>query len=110
MGMKIWELHGMQLGGAIRSTPDGDANVDGLVLSEKAYLLAVRDFRPHQLVELVRRHGPDGAAAALIAHYGEGQVNDPLTGRGLRSARSGGTEPMVRRSDELGDTALARER
>ena len=56
--MRIWELHGMQCEGAIRSTPDGEADVLGLVFSEKAYLLTLRDYRPHQLVSLVRGAGP----------------------------------------------------
>lgn len=53
--MKIWEVHAMRLEGAIRTTPDGEADVAGLVFSEKGYLLAVRDFRPHELVDIDRK-------------------------------------------------------
>ena len=63
MASRIWEVHSQSLGGSIRTTFQGDADIDGLVLSEKAYLLAVRDFRPRQLVEMVRSEGPEGAAA-----------------------------------------------
>ena len=55
---KIWELHSLSLGGAIRTTADGRAEIDGLVLSEKAYFLAVSAFRPAQLVGMVARLGP----------------------------------------------------
>ncbi|MCC6382487.1 MAG: hypothetical protein IT304_08250 [Dehalococcoidia bacterium] len=93
MSMKLWELHGLHLDGAIRSTPDGHAEVAGLVLSEKAYLMALRDFRPHQLLDLVRRHGPTTAARKLVGHYA-------ADGRRLVLARSASPEPMVCRSDE----------
>ena len=56
--MKIWEVHWPWSDGAIRTTADGDADVRGLLLSEKAYLLAMRDFRPAQLVGLVEELGP----------------------------------------------------
>jgi len=97
--MRIWELHGLRLEGAIRSTPDGEADILGLVFSEKAYLLAVRDFRPHELVELVREDGPISAAEALALHFGNDSVT-VATGRGLKIAR-GLSGPVLRRSDEI---------
>ncbi len=98
MTQRIWELHASQLNGAIRSTPEGDAEIDGLILSEKAYLLAMRDFRPHQIVELVRREGAPAAAKRLIAHY---HTTDPRQGRHLVSTRGQAPTPIVRRSDEV---------
>lgn len=101
MGMKIWELHGLRLEGAIRSTPEGDADVAGLVFSEKAYLLAVRDFRPAELVALIEQRGAIAMAHDLVAHYEESAVVPAVTGgRGLVLARGSGPEPMLRRSDE----------
>jgi len=100
MGNKIWELHGLTLGFAIRTTPDGEADIAGLVLSEKAYLLAVRDFRPAQLVSLVREREPGAAAEALIAHYARSESLRASGGRGLISSRGmGGT--VLRRTDEV---------
>ncbi len=94
----------MQIRGAIRSTPDGEADVAGLVFSEKAYLLAVRDLRPADLVALVQARGIGGAAQALVAHYGDGTAAS--TGaRGLVVARGHGPEPVLRRSDEVGPPA-----
>lgn len=107
MGMKIWELHGMRLDGSIRSTPEGDAFVAGLVFSEKAYLLAVRDFRPAELVDLVEQRGAVAVAQALVAHYAEGEAPGQPAVRGLVIARGQGPEPMLRRSDELASPFLA---
>ena len=101
MGMKIWELHGLQLDGTIRSTPEGEADVAGLVFSEKAYLLAVRDFRPAEIVKLVNDQGPIAAARALEAHYRESVILNASGGRALVAGRSHGPEPMLRRSDEV---------
>lgn len=98
--MKIWELHGLQFEGNIRTTPEGDADIAGLVVSEKAYLLAVRDFRPSQLVKLVQDEGPQRAAAVLIAHYSQPGITNANGGRGLIAARGHSLDPMVRRSDE----------
>ena len=81
--MKIWELHAMNLRGAIRTTPDDRADVAGLVFSEKAYLLAVRDFRPAELVNLVEREGPHEAARRLVAHFSSEEVLNACGGRGL---------------------------
>ncbi len=99
--MKIWELHGQQLKGAIRSTPDGDADIAGLILSEKAYLLAVRDFRPAELAELVLKEGPGMAARSLIDHYARPESLQATGGRGLAMARNGAADPILRRSDEV---------
>jgi hypothetical protein len=95
--MKIWELHSMILPQPILTTPDGHANVEGLILTEKAYLLAVRDFRPGELVDLVLREGPAGAASRLARHY---DARAALDGRGLSLGRGQHPGPMLRRSDE----------
>lgn len=96
--MRIWELHGIQSEGAIRSTPDGEADVLGLVFSEKAYLLALRDYRPHELVGLVRRDGPVAAAEAIALRFRD--LTEATAGRGLVIGR-GASGPVLRRSDEL---------
>ncbi len=102
MGMKIWELHGLRLDGAIRSTPEGDADVAGLVFSEKAYLLAVRDFRPAELVALIEQRGAIAMARDLVAHFDEAAAGTGASSaRGLVLARGSGPEPMLRRSDEV---------
>jgi hypothetical protein len=98
---KIWELHAALVGNAIRSTPEGHADVGGLILSEKAYLLAVRDFRPHQLVEMVRRDGPLAVADRLIAHFSAPAALETAGGRSLVSARGPAPGPFVCRSDEV---------
>lgn len=99
--MKLWEVHNMRLGGAILTTPEGAAEIGGLVLSEKAYILAVRDFRPAQLVNLVREHGASGAAEILVEHTNSLEALQASGGRGLATTRalSGGT--AVYRVDEL---------
>ena len=98
--MKIWELHGLQAEGNIHTTPEGDADIAGLVVSEKAYLLAVRDFRPAQLVKLVRDEGPQRAGAVLIAHYSQPELVKTNGGRSAITARGHSIDPMIRRSDE----------
>ncbi|MCE7927444.1 MAG: hypothetical protein DYG91_02925 [Chloroflexi bacterium CFX7] len=98
--MKIWELHGLRLDGAIRSTPDGDADVAGLVFSEKAYLLAVRDFRPPELVALVEERGAIAVARELVAYYEGLRAAGGSSGRSLVFARGSGPEPTLRRDDE----------
>ena len=98
---RIWEIHSSTLGGAIRTTPEGDADIDGLILSEKGYLLAVRDFRPRQLVEMVRVDGPTLAAQSLIEHYSRPDLLDISGGRSLVSTRGLAPFPIVRRSDEV---------
>jgi hypothetical protein len=101
MASRIWEIHASALGGAIRTTPDGDADVAGLVLSEKAYLLAVRDFRPRQLVELVRDSGPDRAAETLVKHYQAAESLQALGGRCLVLCKGLDPASVLRRSDEV---------
>ena len=98
--MRLWELHNQRLDGAIRTTPEGAAEIAGLVLSEKAYLLAVRDFRPAQLVDLIRRHGPVEAGARLVAHYGTRESLQTSGGRGLAAGRARSGGPGLYRSDE----------
>lgn len=99
--MKIWEVHGMRLQGAIRSTSDGEADVAGLVLSEKAYLLALRDYRPQDLVQMVDTSGPECAARELVSHYGSDASLQASGGRGLVESRSWSMAPKVVRSDEI---------
>ena len=98
--MKIWEVHALQFNGAIRTTADGDAEILGLLLSEKAYLHIVRDFRPGQLVELVRDHGVESAREALIRHYGSSEAIASAAGRSLVYARSRMGDPILLRTDE----------
>ncbi|MGI8925838.1 MAG: hypothetical protein ACR2HN_04230 [Tepidiformaceae bacterium] len=99
--MKIWELHGLALNGAIVTTADGDADVDGLILSEKAYLLAVRDFRPSLLVDLVRTRGADATAQSLIDHFGGAESLQQSAGRALVATRGLSSHLVLRRSDEV---------
>ncbi len=99
--MKIWELHSMQVNGAIRSTPDGHADIAGLVLSEKAYLLAVRDFRPIELVNLVRERGPAAIARTLIEYYADPDAIQANAGRGLVAAPIATPDPLILRNDEV---------
>lgn len=96
--MKIWEVHALSTNGAIRTTADGDADVAGLLLSEKAYLLAVRDIRPNQLVNLVNERGPHAAAEALVAHFAQAEPEN--MGRSLVRGRSRMGDPIIQRSDE----------
>lgn len=100
--MKIWEVHSAMVNGAIRTTADGDADVGGLLLSEKAYLLAMRDFRPAQLISLVEELGSHAAGDALVAHFATGPST---TGRGLTRGRSRLGDPLICRSDEPAATA-----
>ncbi len=106
MTKKIWELHAEQFEGAIRTTPEGDAEIAGLVISEKAYLLAVRDFRPAELVKLVQTRGALGAAAVLVSHFSTPESLQANAGRGVIEERGHSLDPMVRRSDEVAE-ALA---
>ncbi|HET7736949.1 MAG TPA: hypothetical protein VFK32_00090 [Tepidiformaceae bacterium] len=100
--MKIWELHALQIGpDAIVTTPDDEALIDGLVLTERAYLLAVRDFRPAQLVALVRAEGPERAAALLTRHFESEESRNAAGGRSLVVGRGRTPGPLVLRSDEV---------
>ena len=103
MTSKIWELHAQRLGMPIGTTPDGEADLDGLVLSEKAYLLAMRDYRPQQILDLVRREGPVQAARALVSHYGTDASLQEAGGRGLVIARRDDPNPVIKRSDEVAE-------
>jgi hypothetical protein len=103
--MKIWELHGLHSKGLIRTTAEGHADIGGLVLSEKAYLIAIRDFRPADILELVQLRGPSEAAQALIAHYGRDESLQSTGGRGLAATRGLAPSPMVCRSDEVREAA-----
>ena len=98
--MKLWELHTQQLNGAIRTTPDGEAQVDGLVLSEKAYILVMREFRPAQLVKLVEREGASAAANGLIAHFATDDALPLSGGRGLVLTRASVGGVGLARGDE----------
>ena len=79
--MKIWEVHAMHTGGRVRTTADGHCEIDGLLLSERAYLLAVRDIRPAQLLRLVEENKNDlkAAASRLIARANENGGPDNIT-------------------------------
>jgi len=99
MAMKIWEIHAMQFRGAIRTSADGDAEIGGLRLSEKGYLLAVRDYRPRGLVQLVEDLGPENAADELLQHYREPAPGQP--GHGLVVGRSRMGDSVLCRSDEV---------
>lgn len=103
--MKLWELHSMRTNGAIRTTPDGEAEIAGLIISEKAYLLVVRDFRPAQVVELVHQHGVGEAARSLSEHYERPESLAATGGRGLVVTRSRSGGPGLVRSDEVGTNA-----
>lgn len=107
MAMKIWELHGLRLVGAIRSTPEGEADVSGLVFSEKAYLLAVRDFRPAELVACIEERGAIAVAHELVAYYEAVEAAASHSGRSLVFARGSGPEPTLRRSDEVSAPAFS---
>ena len=101
--MRLWELHNQRLEDAIRTTPEGAAEIAGLVLSEKAYILAVRDFRPAQLLEFIKRHGPIEATSRLISHYGTPEALQSNGGRGLVAGRARSGGPGLYRSDEVVD-------
>lgn len=97
--MKIWEVHALQSGGRIRTTVEGHCDIDGLLLSEKGYLLAIRDMRPGQLVWLVEEFGPENAASELVGHYHSPEPGH--LGRALVMGRSRLGDPILLRSDEV---------
>ena len=105
MNLRIWEIHSRLIGGGIRTTPEGDADIGGLVLSEKGYLHAVRDFRPAQLIELVERVGSTAAAEMLVAHYADPAAVAAAGGRGLVAVKGLSPPLIVRRSDERAPAA-----
>ncbi len=86
--MKLWELHAAQVDGAIHTTPDGEAEIAGLVLSEKAYILVVRSVRPAQLVHMVHTAGPAAAAEHLVERCSQPESLQGSGGRGLAITRS----------------------
>ena len=96
--MKIWEVHAMHSGRRVRTTGEGHCEIDGLLLSEKAYLLAIRDMRPAQLLDLVEELGPENAASELLNYYREPEPGHP--GHGLSTGRSRLGDPLLVRSDE----------
>jgi hypothetical protein len=96
--MKIWEVHAMQSGSRVRTSFEGHCEIDGLLLSEKAYLLAIRDMRPAQLFRLVDELGPENAASELLNYYHSPEPGQP--GHGLTAGRSRLGDPLLLRSDE----------
>ncbi|MCL6644695.1 MAG: hypothetical protein K6U88_06910 [Dehalococcoidia bacterium] len=97
--MKIWEVHASLGHGPFRTTPDGDADVGGLLLSEKAYLLVMRALRPQELTALVVAEGPAGAAERLLVQFAGFDADG--TGRTLTLGRTRLGEPILRRNDEV---------
>jgi hypothetical protein len=97
--MKIWEVHTMQSGARVRTTAEGNCDIDGLMLSEKAYLLAIRDMRPRELIRLVEDIGPQNAAAELVTYYHSPEPGH--LGRALVAGRSRLGDPILLRSDEV---------
>ena len=97
--MKIWEVHAMHSGGRIRTTAEGHCEIDGLLLSEKAYLLAIRDMRPAYLFQLVDELGPQNAASELLNYYRSPEPGHP--GHALLTGRSRLGDPLLMRSDEV---------
>ncbi len=89
----------MQSNGRIRTTGEGHCDIDGLLLSEKAYLLAIRDMRPHQLFALVDELGPQNALAELVNYYASPEPGH--LGRSLIAGRSRLGDPILLRSDEV---------
>lgn len=97
--MKIWEVHALQSGGRIRTTTEGHCEIDGLLLSEKAYLLAIRDTRPAHLFRLVDEIGPENAASELLNYYHSPDTGH--AGHSLLTGRSRLGDPLLMRSDEV---------
>lgn len=97
--MKIWEVHAMNSAGRVRTTAEGHCDIDGLLLSERAYLLAIRDMRPAHLFQLVEDLGPQNAASELLNYYTSPEPGH--LGRALASGRSRLGDPLLLRSDEV---------
>jgi len=89
----------MQSGARVRTTAEGNCDIDGLMLSEKAYLLAIRDMRPRELIRLVEDIGPQNAAAELVTYYHSPEPGH--LGRALVAGRSRLGDPILLRSDEV---------
>lgn len=96
--MKIWEVHAINSRGRVRTTPEGHCDIDGLLLSEKAYLVAMRDMRPNQLIAMVDELGVENAMAELLNYYASPEPGH--LGRSLVAGRSRLGDPMILRSDE----------
>jgi hypothetical protein len=96
--MKIWEVHALHSGGRVRTTAEGHCEIDGLLFSEKAYLLALRDIRPQQLISMVDDLGPENAASELLGYYHSPEPGH--LGQGLVAGRSRLGDPILLRSDE----------
>ncbi|MEO8541128.1 MAG: hypothetical protein ABI577_15405 [bacterium] len=97
--MKIWEVHAMNSDGRIRTTAEGHCEIDGMLLSERAYLLAIRDMRPAQLFALIDDLGPQNAASELMNYYASPEPGH--LGRALVKGRSRLGDPILLRSDEV---------
>ena len=97
--MKIWEVHTMHSGARVRTTAEGNCDIDGLLLSEKAYLLAIRDMRPANLIKLVDDIGPQNAASELVTYYHSPEPGH--LGQALVAGRSRLGDPILMRSDEV---------
>ena len=97
--MKIWEVHAMNSGCRIRTTAEGNCDIDGMLLSERAYLLAIRDVRPAQLFRMVQELGPENATSELLNYYASPEPGH--LGRALALGRSRLGDPILMRSDEV---------
>jgi len=97
--MKIWEVHALQSGGRVRTTAEGHCDIDGLLISEKAYLLAIRDMRPAHLFQLVEDLGAQNAASELLNYYHSPEPGH--LGWSLAVGRSRLGDPLLLRSDEV---------
>ena len=97
--MKIWEVHALQFSAPVRTTPEGLCDIDGLLMSEKAYLLALRDMRPPQLFAMVTDLGAANASAELLNYYGSPAPGQ--AGHSLIPGRSRRGDPVIMRSDEV---------
>ena len=96
--MKIWEVHALHSNAPVRTTGEGHCEIDGLLLSEKAYLLAIRDMRPASLFKLVEELGPENAASELINYYRKPEPGQP--GHSLLAGRSRLGDTLLVRNDE----------
>jgi hypothetical protein len=97
--MKIWEVHAMNSNGRIRTTAEGNCEIDGLLFSEKGYLLAIRDMRPAQLFQFIDEIGPENAAAELLNYYTSPEPGH--LGQALAAGRSRLGDRVLMRSDEV---------
>ena len=89
----------MHTGCRVRTTGEGHCEIDGLLLSEKAYLLAIRDMRPANLFRLVEDLGPENAASELLNYYHSPEPGH--AGHSLLAGRSRLGDTLLMRSDEV---------